>query len=136
MNYEQRGPFHTNSIGLELFEFKAVQDHEPTKSFIKTFNDKEKFAIHKTRTNTVFNQSNPAFSIYTNKQFTSKMFDMDIGDYESIENDWQDEQTTVSPLANYLDILPRVPGIYPVESICRFDHDRLHPFFTRIPQYS
>ena len=55
---------------------------------------------------------------------------------QAIENDWQDEKTTIPTLANYLDVLPKNPGIFPTESISKFDQARLHPFFSRLPQYS
>lgn len=71
-----------------------------------------------------------------NHEFSSKLLDLDAKGVKAVENDWQDAASTIPELKNYLNILPKNPGIFPTESISQFDKARLHPFFTRIPSYS
>jgi hypothetical protein len=61
---------------------------------------------------------------------------VDNKSFKTIENDWQNEKETIPTLKNCLELLPKNPGIFPTETISQFDKKRLHPFFTRLPQYS
>jgi hypothetical protein len=76
------------------------------------------------------------YMFYQNKEFISRLVDIDHKQFKAVENDWQNEAETIPTLKNYLDILPKNPGIFPTESISQFDKKKLHPFFTRLPQYS
>jgi hypothetical protein len=76
------------------------------------------------------------YTFYQNKEFISRLVDIDHKQFKAVENDWQNEAETIPTLKNYLDILPKNPGIFPTESISQFDKKKLHPFFTRLPQYS
>jgi hypothetical protein len=82
------------------------------------------------------NRKNKQFDFYVNKQFIADLLDVDTKQIKPIPNDWQDENETIPELKNYLDLLPKNPGIFPTESISQFDKQTLHPFFTRLPQYS
>jgi len=57
------------------------------------------------------------YEFYLNKEFISKLLDVDTGSIGPVENDWQDEKKTIPELKNFLDVLPRNPGIFPTESI-------------------
>ncbi len=56
------------------------------------------------------------YTFYLNKDFISDVLDVDNSKIHPLKNDWQDE-LIVPELKNYLDILPRCPGIFPTESI-------------------
>jgi hypothetical protein len=60
-----------------------------------------------------------------NKEFISTLLDTDGTQVEPVQNDWQNEAETIPELANYLDLLPKHPGIFPTESISQFDKAKL-----------
>jgi len=57
------------------------------------------------------------YMFYQNKEFISRLVDIDHKQFKAVENDWQNEAETIPTLKNYLDILPKNPGIFPTESI-------------------
>lgn len=65
----------------------------------------------------------------------SEILEIEKNNLEDIPNDWQNEKDCLPSLQNSLDILPKCPGIFPIESICQLDK-RLKPFFSRMPAYS
>lgn len=96
-----------------------IMDYNTVMESLKSTKRNERSAIDSLGKSTSVNVENQELKGHywvKNNEFYSQMLDLDPCRHKVIENDWQ-EENSVPTLANKLDILPRVPGIYPTASI-------------------